>query len=171
MEYNLEYGGMIVNKKLFDEAGLSYPETWEELRQISQDVSVSNGDLVEMEGFEMLDSDSLICNYLAMILQQGGQYHEEDDSINFATPEGVKAMEEILSMVDNGEADLENLANDEYCFNDVYQDKGYMASSMRSIFNQMFLDLCDSSDRDIEGALKTASEQITSECKISYSTK
>ena len=128
MEYNLEYGGMIVNKNLFDEAKLSYPTTWEELRKVSQDVSVSNGDVVEMEGFEMMDGDSLFCNYLAMILQQGGQYLNEDGSINFASPEGVKALEEILSMVDNGETDLENLVNGEYCFNDVYQGKGYMAS-------------------------------------------
>lgn len=27
MEYNLEYGGMVVNKKLFEEAGLEYPQT------------------------------------------------------------------------------------------------------------------------------------------------
>lgn len=128
MEYNLEYGGMIVNKKLFDEAGLSYPTTWEELRNVSGSVSVQNGDLVEMKGFEMFDTDSLICNYLAMILQQGGQYLEEDDSVNFATTEGVTAMNEILDMSKNGECDLTHLTDGEYCFNDVYQDKGYMAS-------------------------------------------
>ncbi len=128
MEYNLEYGGMVVNKKLFDEAGLSYPTTWEELRNVSGSVSVQNGDLVEMKGFEMFDTDSLICNYLAMILQQGGQYLEEDDSVNFATTEGVTAMNEILDMVKNGECDLTHLTDGEYCFNDVYQDKGYMAS-------------------------------------------
>lgn len=128
MEYNLEYGGMIVNKKLFDEAGLSYPTTWEELRNVSGSVSVQNGDLVEMKGFEMFDTDSLICNYLAMILQQGGQYLEEDDSVNFATTEGVTAMNEILDMIKNGECDLTHLTDGEYCFNDVYQDKGYMAS-------------------------------------------
>lgn len=284
MEYNLEYGGMIVNKKLFEEANLAYPTTWEELRKVSKEVSVSNNGVVEMEGFEMLDGDSLICNYLAMILQQGGQYIEENGDINFATPEGVKALNEILSMVDNGEADLENLSSGEYCFNDVYSGKGYMASvgtwgigegetyelkygedyeyvpvpqygekmgfasetgwglmvpanganvdaawdfiqffsqpenlvehniacnqlpprksmltnekyldamsnikfildilpdgqwmgpyntsSMRKIFNQMFLDLCDAENRDVEGALKTASEQISKECKMSYS--
>lgn len=128
MEYNLEYGGMVVNKKLFDEAGLSYPTTWEELRNVSGSVSVQNGDLVEMKGFEMFDTDSLICNYLAMILQQGGQYLEEDDSVNFATTEGVTAMNEILDMIKNGECDLTHLTDGEYCFNDVYQDKGYMAS-------------------------------------------
>lgn len=128
MEYNLEYGGMIVNKKLFDESGFSYPTTWEELRNVSKSVSVKNGDIVEMKGFEMFDTDSLICNYLAMILQQGGQYLGEDGSVNFATEEGVTAMNEILSMIKNGECDLTHLTDGEYCYNDVYQDKGYMSS-------------------------------------------
>lgn len=128
MEYNLEYGGMIVNKKLFHEKDVAYPTTWEELRDVSKSVSVKNGDIVEIKGFEMFDTDSLICNYLAMILQTGGQYLEEDDSVNFATPEGVAAMEEILSMIKDGECDLTHLTDGDYCFNDVYQDKGYMAS-------------------------------------------
>ena len=128
MEFNLEYGGMIVNKKLFDDAGISYTKTWEDLRKVSKEVSRQNGEVVEMKGFEMIDTDALICNYLAMILQQGGQYLQEDDSINFATPEGIKAMEEILSMVKDGECDLDNLTAGEYCYNDVYQDKGYMSS-------------------------------------------
>ena len=286
MEYNLEYGGMIVNKKLFEESNLEYPTTWEDLRKVSQAVSEMDGDVPVMEGFEMMDGDSLICNYLAMILQQGGQYLNDDGSINFATKEGVTALEEILSMIDNGETDLENLVNGEYCFNDVYQGKGYMASvgswgigegasydltygedfeyvpvpqygdkmafaaetgwglivpknganvdaawdyinffiqednlvehniacnqlpprksmltnekyieampnvtflldilpdgqwmgpyntsAMRDIFNNMFIDLCeaDKDSRDVEGALTAASEQITKECKMSYS--
>ena len=119
---------MIVNKKLFDDAGISYPKTWEDLRKVSKEVAKQNGEVVEMKGFEMIDTDALICNYLAMILQQGGQYLQEDESINFATPEGIKAMEEILSMVKDGECDLDNLTAGEYCYNDVYQDKGYMSS-------------------------------------------
>ncbi len=285
LEFNLEYGGMIVNKTLFEEAGVEYPATWEELREVSDEVSVQEGNLVTMSGFEMLDTDSLICNYLAMILQQGGQYLEEDDSINFATEEGVAAMNEILSMVANGEGDLENLTNGTYCFDDVYQGDGYMASvgswgigegsatyglvygedyeyvevpmygdemgfasetgwgivvpanganidaawefveffsqpeilvehniacnqlparisllesetyieampdvaflldilpygqwmgpyntsDMRTIFNQMFIDLCQDDTLDVETALREASEQITNECQISYS--
>ncbi len=285
MEFNLEYGGMIVNKKLFGDT--PYPKTWEDLRKISGEVSKKNGDIVEMKGFEMMDTDSLICNYLAMLLQQGGQYLKDDGSIDFATPEGVKAMEEILDMYNNGECDLENLTAGEYCYNDVYQDKGYMASvgswaigegsgsydltygedyeyvpvpqygeqmtfasetgwgiiipengankeaawefvkffsepenlvqhniacnqlpprkslldseeykeampnvaflldilpsgqwmgpyntsDMREIFNQMFIDLCQSDSPDVEGALKDASAQITEGCQISYSMK
>lgn len=285
MEFNLEYGGMIVNKKLFNESNLEYPTTWEELREVSKKVAKKNGDIVEMKGIEMIDSDALICNYLAMILQQGGQYIKEDNAIDFATPEGVKAMNELLGMVKDGETDLRNLTEEEYCFNDVYQDKGYMASvgswgigegtdsygltygedfeyvpvpqygkdmafasetgwgiivpanganvdaawdfvkffsepenlvqhniacnqlpprkslldseeykeampnvtflldilpngqwmgpyhtsDMREIFNQMFIDLCQSENPDVEGALKEASAQITADCQLGYS--
>ena len=115
-------------KTSFDKAGIEIPKTWDELRSVSKQVSKMNGDVSEMKGFEMIDTDALICNYLAMILQQGGQYLEEDDSINFATPEGIKAMNEIVSMVKDGECDLENLTAGEYCYNDVYKDKGYMSS-------------------------------------------
>lgn len=288
MEYNLEYGGMIVNKKLFNEAGISYPQTWSELRSTSQKVAKQNGDIVDMGGFEMIDTDALTGNYLAMILQQGGQYLQDDNSINFATAEGVTAMNEILSMVDNGECDLDGLTNEEYCYHDVFQDKAYMSSvgswaigegeeydltygedyeyaevpqygdqmafasetgwgmivpangknvdaawdyvkffsepenlvehniacsqlpprkslldnerykeampnttflldilpngqwmgpyntsDMRKIFNEMFINLAQTSasDRDVESALKDASEKISSTCQISYTTK
>ncbi len=129
IESNLEYGGMIVNKKMLEEAGKEYPQTWEELRKLSDELSISNAAVVEKAGFQMTDTDSLICNYLAMILQQGGQYIQEDGSVNFATPEGVKALEEILSTVDNGESDVENLVNGEYSFHNVYRGNAYMASA------------------------------------------
>lgn len=128
MEYNLEYGGMVVNKKLFEEAGIEYPETWEELRSVSKQVAKVNGDVVEMGGFECIDGDALINNFLAMILQQGGSYLEEDGSVNFATEEGITACNELLSIVKDGECTLENLSAGEYCYNDVYQDKAYMSS-------------------------------------------
>lgn len=128
MEYNLEYGGMVVNKKLFEEAGLEYPETWEELRSVSKQVAKVNGDVVEMGGFECIDGDALINNFLAMILQQGGSYLGEDGSVNFATEEGINALNELLSIVKDGECTLENLAAGEYCFNDVFQGKGFMSS-------------------------------------------
>ena len=128
MEYNLEYGGMVVNKKLFEEAGLEYPQTWEELRAVSKQVAKVNGDVIEMGGFECVDGDALINNFLAMILQQGGNYIEEDGSVNFATEEGITALNELLSIVKDGECTLENLSAGEYCFNDVYQDKAFMSS-------------------------------------------
>lgn len=45
----------------------------------------------------------------------------------------------------------------------------YNTSDMREIFNQMFIDLCQSDSPDVEGALKDASAKITEGCQISYS--
>lgn len=127
MELNLAMGGLLVNKTLFDEANLEYPTTWEEMRSISKQVAKKNGDVMEMRGFDIMDTDALIGNYLSMILEQGGQFLNEDNSLNFATPEGVKAMEEILDMVKSGETDLENLINGEYAFKDLYEGKSFMS--------------------------------------------
>lgn len=128
MEYNLEYGGMIVNKKMFDAAGASYPTTWEELRETSKKLAVQENGQVKIKGFDMIDSDALFCNFLAMILQQGGQYRNEDNTVNFATPEGVKAMDEILDMIKSGESDLNDIVDGKYGYTYTMQDRGYMAS-------------------------------------------
>lgn len=127
MELNLALGGLLVNKTLFEEANLEYPTTWEEMREISKQVAVKNGDVMETKGVDMIDTDALIGNYLSMILEQGGQFLNDDNSINLATPEGVKAMEELLDTVKGGETDLEELINGEYAFNDVYEGKTYMS--------------------------------------------
>ncbi len=37
----------------------------------------------------------------------------------------------------------------------------YNTSDMRDIFNEMFIDLCQSDKTDVEGALKEASQKIT----------
>lgn len=68
VEFNLEYGGMLVNKQLFDEAGLAYPATWEEVEQVSDQVSKSNGNVMEMRGFDFVSGDSLPFVWLGMIL-------------------------------------------------------------------------------------------------------
>lgn len=47
----------------------------------------------------------------------------------------------------------------------------YNTSAMREIFNEMFIELCQEENPDIEAALKAASEQITAECQLGYSTK
>ncbi|MGI6755453.1 MAG: extracellular solute-binding protein [Atopobiaceae bacterium] len=124
-EFNLEYGGILVNKKLFDEAGLEYPTTWDEMRAISKQVAVRDGDINTMSGIELVDTDALICNYLAMILQQGGTYYDEDGTVNFNTPEGIKAMQEMVSTVKDGDNDLRHLSDGDYDYVDVFEDKAY----------------------------------------------
>lgn len=128
VESNCEYGGMIVNKKLFEQSNLEYPTTWEELRSISKQVAVKEGEVMKMRGFDCIEWDALLNNYLAMILQQGGEYIQEDGSVDFATPEGIKAFDEIKSMVMDGENSLETITDWSTTYEPVYSDTGYMGS-------------------------------------------
>ena len=128
LESNCEYGGMVVNKHLFGDNGYTYPTTWEELRQISGEVAVKNSDVMEMRGFDCIEWDALLMNYLAMILQQGGEYILEDGSCDFTTPEAIKAFEEIKSMVIDGENSLETITDWATTWKPVFNGVSYMGS-------------------------------------------
>lgn len=127
-EFNLEYGGMVVNKPLFEEKGLDYPTTWEELRNVSDQVAESKNGVITMRGFDFVDEDALIYNYLAMILQQGGQYLQDDGSIKLDTEEGITAMKELKSMVDAGYTDFSSYSAGVGTSNYVFEGTGSMAS-------------------------------------------
>lgn len=127
-EFNLEYGGMVANKAVFEENKLEYPTTWEELRSVSDKLAKTEDGVISMRGFDFVDEDALIYNYFAMILQLGGQYLQDDGSINLATDEGVKAMEELKSMVDAGYTDFSSLSAGVGTSNYVFEGKGSMGS-------------------------------------------
>lgn len=129
LEYNIEYGGMLVNKKLFDERGLSYPTTWEKLEKISDEVSVRNGELMDMRGFDFVGYDSLTNLLFAMILSNGGQYLEEDGkTLNLTTPEAVDAMTKLVDYVKVREwTNLDGVNNyTEGGSSALYKDKAFM---------------------------------------------
>jgi multiple sugar transport system substrate-binding protein len=91
-EYNLENGGMLVSPKLFKEAGLSYPKTWDELVTSAQKLTVWKGDTLDRSGFAFTNNDSITFMLLSLILQQGGSYWDKDGvHVNFNTPEAQKA--------------------------------------------------------------------------------
>jgi len=48
LELNCEYGGMVVNKRLFEENGYEYPTTWDDVLKIAREVSVQDGDTIAM---------------------------------------------------------------------------------------------------------------------------
>ena len=127
LEYNLEYGGMLVNKKLFEEAGLDYPTTWEELEQVSNQVSVGDGTVNEMRGFDFVSQDSLTYLYLGMILSSGGQYLNEDGSVDFTSKEAVEAMEQLKSyVVDNHWSNMDTLVRGDSAYRLLYEGKSFM---------------------------------------------
>ena len=44
----------------------------------------------------------------------------------------------------------------------------YSASAMNSLFDQMFIDLCQSENPDVEASLAEVSQKITEECSLGY---
>lgn len=99
VEFNVEYGGLLVNKTLFEGSGIDYPTTWEEVLEIASQVAVADGIAMEMRGLEFGNRDNLLACWLAMILQKGGRYLMEDNTIDLATPEAIEAMEELVSYI------------------------------------------------------------------------
>ncbi|MGI6214819.1 MAG: ABC transporter substrate-binding protein [Christensenellales bacterium] len=112
IEFNIEYGGIVVNKKLYEEAGLSYPTTWDQLIEDAKKVSVSDGEAMIMRGFGYANYDTLTANFLALILQSGGQYLNEDGSVDFTSPEAVAAMKQLVGYTaDDHINNLDSLTN------------------------------------------------------------
>ena len=96
VELNIEYGGILVNKHLFEDNGYEYPTTWQEVLDIATEVAEPNGETMDMRGLDFASTDNLVFNWLAMILQKGGSYLKEDGSVDFTSPEAVEAMEELV---------------------------------------------------------------------------
>lgn len=128
LEYNIEYGGMLVNKHLFGDT--PYPTTWEELEALSDAVSVRNGELMDMRGFDFVGYDGLTNMLLALILSEGGQYLEEDGkTVNLSTPEAAAAMTRMVEYIRDREwANLDGITNyTEGGYMALYKDNAYMA--------------------------------------------
>ena len=99
MEYNIECGGLVVNKNVMKEAGASVPTTWEEVReQAKKGTTLKDGE-VEIKGFDFVNWDGVMYLWTSMILSQGSNYLNEDGTFNVTTDEAKKAWEELASMV------------------------------------------------------------------------
>ena len=99
LEFNVEYGGLLVNIGLFEESGIEYPTTWQEVLDIASEVAVPDGEAMIMRGLEFGNEDNILACFLSMILQKGGKYLMDDGTINLATPEAIEAMEELVSYI------------------------------------------------------------------------
>jgi len=99
LEFNAEWGAMLVNKLYFDENHLSYPTTWDEMINLAKVHSSSSGDLFEMRGFDFISWDTMPYTYLQMILSAGGQYVTDGDHFDFNTPIAIKALQELADYI------------------------------------------------------------------------
>lgn len=113
LELNAEYGGMFVNKHLFEAAGLEYPTTWAELLDDARAMTVGDENGLEVRGLDVIgNNDSILFNWLAMILQNGGEILDENGHLIVDSEIAIKCMEELVSYdtVENL-TDLEGLVN------------------------------------------------------------
>ena len=78
LEYNIEYGGMLVNDTLLKAKGLTVPKTWEELRKTAIEGTEHDGNIFQCKGFDFVNWDSVPYYFLAFILQQDADYMTAD---------------------------------------------------------------------------------------------
>ncbi|MDH6367246.1 MULTISPECIES: ABC transporter substrate-binding protein [unclassified Breznakia] len=114
LEFNIEYGGMIINDNILEEKSISVPQNWEELRAAAKNATVKDGDTFVTKGFDFVNWDSVTYMFTSMIMSQGGSYQNEDGTFTFNTEEGRKAFQELTDMVvKDGVTDLSGLTGGE----------------------------------------------------------
>lgn len=127
-EYNLENGAMLVNPKMFQEAGLSYPKTWNDLIAASKKLTIWKGDSLERSGFAFTNNDSITFLYLSFILQQGGKFWGDDGQhVNFNTPEAKKAWAALTSLETTDKVTQEKSYPNLSSYEVFFQQKAAMA--------------------------------------------
>ncbi|MBN1218356.1 MAG: extracellular solute-binding protein [Anaerolineae bacterium] len=108
-EYNIENGAVLVNKAMFETAGLTYPPQWGSMSDLLSDAKAltqSEGDVMNVSGFHFISGDGLAFQFLAGILQRGGEYWKPDGSgLQLNTPEARETLEDMKSWVDQGVTD------------------------------------------------------------------
>jgi multiple sugar transport system substrate-binding protein len=96
-EFNIEYGGVLVNKAMYEAAGLSWPPQWKTMDDViadAQKMTVIENGTMNVAGFSFLTSDPISFSFLAGILQRGGDYWNKDHTaFTFNTPEARQMLE------------------------------------------------------------------------------
>lgn len=109
-EFNLEYGTVLVNKSLFDAAGVAYPPTWADWEAFIADAKAlaQSGDdgLMTVAGYHFTNADAVTFSFLAGILQNGGNYWNEDQTaFTFDTDAARTTLDQMMRMVEEGIVD------------------------------------------------------------------
>jgi len=109
-EFNMEYGGVLVNKTKFLAAGLTYPPEWKTMDDVVADgVKLAQKDgagVMTTAGFEFTAADGMAFSFLAGIKQRGGDYWNADRSgFTFDTPEARAQLEWMVNAVNSGVVD------------------------------------------------------------------
>ena len=101
-EYNLENGGVLVNKRMFQETELKYPpewESWEELVADARNLVKMEGDVMTVAGFHYVTGDGLGFLFWEGILERGGDYLADDKvHLNLDSPQAEETVQWLVDM-------------------------------------------------------------------------
>ena len=98
VDFNNEYGGMLVDKKKFQALGIPYPQTWDDIINVARRNTVRRGDIFDVRGLDFTNEDSLSHIFLSMIMSKGGQYWV-NGRLNFNTPQAREALQTLVDYV------------------------------------------------------------------------
>ncbi len=109
-EFNCEYGGVLVNKTMYEAAGLTYPPEWKTMDDVLEDAlalaQVDDAGLMTVAGFHFASSDAAAFSFLAGIRQHGGDYWNDDMSgFTFNTPEARETLQWMVDAIEMGVSD------------------------------------------------------------------
>jgi len=109
-EFNMEYGGVLVNKTKFEAAGLTYPPQWKTMDDVVADalklVEKDQSGMMTTAGFHFTAADPTWASFLAGIKQRGGEYWNADQTgFTFNTPEARAQLQWSLDAVTAGVVD------------------------------------------------------------------
>ncbi len=108
-EFNLEYGGVLVNQSQFEAAGRAYPPnwaTWDEMIADAEALTVRGDDgAMTVAGFHFTNADAIAHFFMSGILQRGGSYVNEDGSYNLDTEESRATLQQMADLVAAGVVD------------------------------------------------------------------
>lgn len=108
-EFNLEYGAVLVNKRLFESAGLNYPPAWanwDEFVSDAQALTQTTGGQMTVAGYLFTKEDPIVFSFLSGILQRGGDYWNSDKTaFQFDTEEARATLQQMMDMVNAGIVD------------------------------------------------------------------
>lgn len=101
-EYNLEVGGVLANKRMFDEQGLKFPPDWKSWEELVNDAKkmtkVTDGNMT-VAGFHYITGDGLGFLFWEGILEKGAEYFAKDlIHLDLLTPQAEETVQWMYDM-------------------------------------------------------------------------
>jgi multiple sugar transport system substrate-binding protein len=101
-EFNIENGGVLINKRMFKDAGVTDPPvwgTWDEMVSDAKKLTKMSGENMTVAGFDYVTGDGLGFLYWQGVLERGADYFAADKvHLDFLTPEAEATVQWLTDM-------------------------------------------------------------------------